>query len=156
MKIAKATQKDIDVAGNMMSVLSQLDRGDYPVVEKTEDRPDYFDPESFEHLKHFYNLFANSLEDAPNWYGRVIGGMCYVIMFDKNEIIDPASETLDLHPKFQCMLNERDEALAINAELLTTLENLKDAVEFAPLGLKGLKALETAKSTIIKAKGGAA
>lgn len=106
MKMAKASERDIEVAGDIMSILSQLDRGDYPVISEEEDRPDFFDPEDFEHLKHFYNLVANSLEKAPGWHGRVIGGMCYVVLFEKNEIVDPDADVLELHPKIAKALTD--------------------------------------------------
>ena len=41
-------------------------------------------------------------------------------------------------------------------ELLAALENLKDAIEFTPLGMPALQWLKTARIAIAKAKGGAA
>lgn len=97
MKMAKPSERDIDAAGDLMALLDQIDRGDYPGDQ--EDAPDYFDVDDREHLRAFYDAVMATLEKAPGYPCRVIGGMCYVIMYDKNEIIDPASDVIELHPK---------------------------------------------------------
>lgn len=97
MKMAKASAKDIDAAGDLMSILDQADRGDYPGNQ--DGAPDYFDKDDKDHLRAFYDAVMGTINKSPGYPGRVIGGMCYVIMWDKNEIIDPDSDVLDLHPK---------------------------------------------------------
>lgn len=103
MKMAKASPKDIDAAGDLLSLLHQADRGDYPGDQ--DGAPDYFDEDDPGHLRAFYDAIKATLYKSPGYPGRVIGGMCYVIMFDKNEIIDPDSDTLDLHPKIIAALS---------------------------------------------------
>ncbi len=122
MKMAKASERDIEAAGNFMSILDQIDRDDYPVIDDNEVGQDCFDPDNYDHLRHFYDLIKSGLDRSPNWHGRVIGGMCYVILYDKNEIVDPASDVLELHPRFQKMLDERDGALALLKEVLGACE----------------------------------
>lgn len=122
MKMAKASERDIEAAGNFMSILDQIDRDDYPVVDDDEVAQDHFDPDDYDHLRHFYDLVKSSLDCTPNWHGRVIGGMCYVILYDKNEIVDPASDVLELHPRFQKMEDERDGALELLKEVLSKAE----------------------------------
>ena len=99
MKMAKPCERDIDAAGNLMCLLNQMDRGDYPCLEEGKEVPDWFDEDNFEHLRAFYDAVKSTLDQAPGYPGRVIGGMCYVIMYDKNEIVDPNSNTIDLHPR---------------------------------------------------------
>lgn len=99
MKMAKPSQADIDAAGDLMSLLNDIDRGYYPADEGQENTPTFFDEDDPEHLRHFYDKVKATLDRAPGYQGRVIGGMCYVIMWDKNEIVDPDSDTIDLHPK---------------------------------------------------------
>lgn len=106
MKMAKASEKDIKVAGDVMAILDQIDRGDYPFEEGDENVPDYFEPDNYNHLRHFYDLIKSSLDNAPNWHGRVIGGMCYVILWDKNEIVNPEADVLELHPKITKALTD--------------------------------------------------
>ena len=97
MKMAKPSARDIDAAGELMSLLDQVDRGDYPGDQ--DGAPDFFDPDSSKHLRAFYDAVMATMEKAPGYVCRVIGGMCYVIMYDNNEIIDQNSDVIDLHPK---------------------------------------------------------
>ncbi|MFC4620830.1 hypothetical protein ACFO3A_01175 [Comamonas nitrativorans] len=109
MKMAKADERDIEAAGSLIGLLDSLSRGHYPVLgEPSEDTPDYFDPDDKEHLKALYDALDGLLDKAPGFAGRVIGGMCYVILWDKNKIIDPDADTLELHPNLTSAL--RDEA----------------------------------------------
>lgn len=100
MKMAKATEKDIDAAGDAMSVLNDISSGYYPARDGEEGAPTFFDPDDEKHLRRFYDMMNRTLDAAPGWPGRVIGGMCFVILFDKNEIVDPSADTLELHPRF--------------------------------------------------------
>lgn len=114
MKMAKPSERDIDAAGNAMSLLNAIDRGDYPAREDEEDAPNCFDEDDPDHLRRFYDAMMGTLKAGPGWPGRVIGGMCYVIMFKENEILDPESDVLDLHPKFV----KQEEQLAAARALL--------------------------------------
>ncbi len=111
MKMAKASEKDIAAAGDAMSVLNDISSGYYPKREGDECEDMFFDEENPEHLRKFYDLMTASLEAAPGWPGRVIGGMCYVILFGKNEILDPDADVLELHPRFAKARLGRDELL---------------------------------------------
>lgn len=109
MKMAKATKRDIDAAGNAMSVLNDISSGYYPSRAGEEDAPTFFDPDDFDHLRKFYELMSATLKAAPGWPGRVIGGMCYVILFDKNAIVDPDADTLELHPRLLAIAKAKGE-----------------------------------------------
>jgi hypothetical protein len=98
MKMAKASEKDIDAAGNAMSVLQDISGGYYPQRDGDECDDNRFDPEDPAHLRKFYDLMSATLDASPGWPGRVIGGMCYVILYKKNQIVDPDADTLELHP----------------------------------------------------------
>lgn len=100
MKMAKADEKDIDAAGDLLVILNTLADGYFPVLgEPEDDTPDHFDPDNRQHLRHLYDLLAGLLDRAPGFQGRVIAGMAYVIMYSENEIIDLNADTLELHPK---------------------------------------------------------
>jgi hypothetical protein len=107
MKMAKATEKDIDAAGDCMGVLEDIAKGYYPSREGDEDPdpPHHFDEDDINHLRKFYRMVMNTLDASPGWPGRVIGGMCYVIMWDKNTIVDPDSKVLELHPHIRAALD---------------------------------------------------
>lgn len=116
MKMAKPSQADIDAAGNLMVLLDQIDRGDFPCTGEVHNVPDFFDEDNVEHLRAFYLAVKSTLEAAPGYQGRVIAGMCYVIMFEENEIIDPASDVLDLHPRLVAALQGQAEQNAVLEE----------------------------------------
>jgi hypothetical protein len=119
MKMAKPTQKDIDAAGNAMAMLIDISSGYYPARDGDEEDGTYFfDPDKFEHLRSLYDLIEATLDAAPGWPVRIIGGMCFVVMFDKNQIIDPNSDTLQLHPRFSEVKKQRDELLELLKEMV--------------------------------------
>lgn len=113
MKMAKPSEKDIDAAGELMRLLDTIDErfgGPWSIPEESTDLFEFlgeecFDSDNTQHLQVLYNHLAKLLHEAPNFQGRVIGGMCYVIMYDKNEIIDPNDDCLALHPKLRGLLN---------------------------------------------------
>lgn len=112
MKMAKASESDIEAAGELLQLLDVIDRrwgGPCPI-----DAPDNlfeflgdsdFDADDPEHLQVLYNHLARLLCRAPNFHGRIIGGMCYVIHNPCNEIIDPDLDYLELHPVLRGLLN---------------------------------------------------
>lgn len=105
MRMAKPSERDIDAAGDVMSVLSDISKGYYPDRAGGDDtKPFYFDEEDAEHLRIFYDLINETLDRAPGWPGRVIGGMCYVVCWDHNEILDPADDCIALHPDIRAGL----------------------------------------------------
>ena len=119
MKMAKASEKDKDAAGDLMALLGAIDRGHYPFeVLDGEDTPDFFDEDDREHLRAFYDAVMETMNRAPGWPGRVIGGMCYVILFDKNEIVDPDLDHIELHPRLV-------RALKVEAEVEAAKEAAK-------------------------------
>jgi hypothetical protein len=106
MKMAKATERDIDAAGDCMGVLQDIASGYYPAREGEGDEygPVRFDEDDPEHLRRFYDMVKATLDASPGWPGRVIGGMCYVVMWDANKIVDPDSDVLELHPDIKAAL----------------------------------------------------
>lgn len=106
MRMAKPDEKDIDAAGQLMQILDTID-GRFGGPWGTEQGPDTledalgdeaFDCDDPAHLRGLYNSLANLLRDAGGFQGRVIGGMCYVICYEKNKFLDPAKDYLALHP----------------------------------------------------------
>ncbi|MBX9762846.1 MAG: hypothetical protein K2Y24_07440 [Pseudomonadaceae bacterium] len=110
MKMAKPSARDIEAAEELMQVLQLIDArfgGPWANPEAgedlntlLEDGTEYFDSDNITHLQTLYNNLARLLRNAPNFHGRVISGMCHVIMYEKNQILDPASDCIDLHPRF--------------------------------------------------------
>ena len=122
MKMAKASEKDIDAAGDLLSILDTIDKrfgGPWPTCEGPENIDEaikgndgVFDEEDIDHLRGLYNSLAKLLREAPGFHLRVICGMCYVVLFEENQIVDPADDCLALHPRFAQVKQQRDELLA--------------------------------------------
>lgn len=102
MKMAKASQADIDMALDMISVFDDIERGYFPHR--------FSDPESesIEWLdttnRQQYDKLISNLRGLLNRgsIGRVIMGMA-VLCDPKNECIDPDADCLEHHPKRQQM-----------------------------------------------------
>jgi hypothetical protein len=60
-----------------------------------------FDRDNHSHLQALYNSLAKLLRENPGFPGRVIGGMCAVICYQPNELIDLEAQHLDLHPRLR-------------------------------------------------------
>ncbi len=105
MRMARPSERDIDTAGELIQVLDIIDAhwGGPSAIDGPQDltealADDDFDADDKSHLQGLYNHLAKLLRRSPNFHGRVIGGMCYVICYDRNAFLDPASSTLDFHP----------------------------------------------------------
>lgn len=110
MKMAKPSARDIEAAEELLQILQLIDArfggpwanpdaGD-SLSELLQDGEEEFDCDNTTHLQTLYNNLARLLRTSPAFYGRVISGMCHVIMYEKNQIIDPESDCIDLHPRF--------------------------------------------------------
>ncbi len=129
MKMAKPTERDIDTAGELLQVLDAIGKhhrwGGAQMADGPEDLFEAigdgeFDEDDEEHLQALYNHLIKLQRQSPNFHGKVIGGMCYVICWDQNRILDPDLNVLDLHPD----LREGLELLAAHrrADFLPGLE----------------------------------
>ncbi len=113
MRVSKASERDIEAAGDAMSVLNAISTDYYPTLGDDEGQtPTFFDPDDPAHLRRFYDLMAATLNKSAGWPNRVIGGMCFVVLYEVNEIVDPAADTLELHPRFARVAAQRDQLLA--------------------------------------------
>jgi hypothetical protein len=112
MKMARPKARDIEAADDLHWVLSAIDArwgGPWPTDGPDDLRAalgadengccsEEFDCDNREHLQALYNHLAKLLRRTPNFYGRVIDGMCHVICWDRNAILDPTDDCLSLHP----------------------------------------------------------
>lgn len=99
MKMAKATDRDIETAFELMRILNAVDDGYYPGGdddEDAEDDPTFFDDDDKAHLTMFYERVRACMIKSPGFMGRVVGGM-HTIMH--NNILDPNDDCLALHPR---------------------------------------------------------
>lgn len=143
MKMAKPSAQDIEAAEELLNILQMIDArfggpwanpdaGD-SLSELLQDGEEEFDCDNTLHLQTLYNNLALLLRTAPAFYGRVISGMCHVIMYDKNQIIDPESDCIDLHPRFQQMA---DRLNALEAKIAAgTLREVPNGYVLMPQAL---------------------
>ena len=103
MKMAKPNARDIEAGFELLQVLDAIDArwgGPWPTEgpEEVFMLDDDFDADDVAHLRALYNHLAKLLRRAPNFHGRVLGGMCSVICWHQNAILDPSKDYLELHP----------------------------------------------------------
>lgn len=131
MKMAKPSARDIEAAEELLQILQLIDArfggpwanpeaGDN-LSELLQDGEEEFDCDNTTHLQTLYNNLARLLRTTPAFYGRVISGMCHVIMYEKNEILDPDSDCIDLHPRFALMAKNANRYLWLRARDLDTI-----------------------------------
>lgn len=126
MRMAKASQKDLDCALLIMHQLGDLERGDMPRTGHGEEDPIWpetdpewyprgFDQDDDEHcreaLKRILAVFCK--REHGGSLMRVIGGMHCVM---ENGVFDPAQEHLAWHPDLLPAIEAR-EARAKTSEL---------------------------------------
>lgn len=131
MKMAKPSARDIEAAEELMQVLQLIDArfgGPWAnpdagenLSELLKDGEEEFDCDNITHLQTLYNNLARLLRTAPNFHGRVISGMCHVIMYGKNEILDPESDCIDLHPRFAQLAQDANRYRWLRARDLDTI-----------------------------------
>ncbi|MGK8439050.1 hypothetical protein ACRS3X_17265 [Ectopseudomonas hydrolytica] len=132
MKMAKPSARDIEAAEELHQVLQMLDErfgGPFQNHEAGDDLAmlldngdNAFDSDNLQHLQTLYNHLARLLRTAPNFYGRVIGGMVWVIMNEANQILDPESDCIDLHPRFTNLALDAERYRWLRARDLSTIK----------------------------------
>lgn len=121
MRMAKASEQDIEAAMELMVVLNNVDSGYYPAQDDGEDAPTFFEPDDREHLAFFFARVKSCLDAAPGFVGRVVCGM-HTIMH--NDILDPNEDCLALHPKFAKVAEQRDKLLAVLESLVNEPQDI--------------------------------
>ncbi|MBW7902989.1 MAG: hypothetical protein H3C26_16020 [Rhodocyclaceae bacterium] len=104
MKMAKATAADLKAAMAVTAILEGLDRQWLPagLAEKFGD--DRFDIDNPEHLREVARLIL--VVASTGSIGRVAYGML-ALLDPRNEMVDPAADTLEVHPRFERCEQER-------------------------------------------------
>lgn len=133
MKMAKATQADLDMANELAGILEALVNRSLPVEIAEAMGTDSFDIDDREHCREAMGLIMNTLRKASLF--RVTFGM-QVLLDPGNAIVDPDARTLEVHPKFECAARERDrfrtalDAIAHSNRTKTGLKELAKAALF--------------------------
>ncbi len=120
--MAKPSQEDIEAAESLCQALNAIDERNRWGIDTIADCPsfdqlvenDEFNPDDHEHLGALYNKLMTLMGNQPSFHNRVISGMCHVILYEKNQFIDPDADTIQFHPRFGEMADdlERETAAA--------------------------------------------
>ena len=102
MKMAKASEADLQMALELIGVLDDIERGYFPYrfddqESEISERLDTEDSEQYDRLIDNLRRLLNR-----GSIGRVIIGMA-VVCDPSNELIDPEADTIEHHPKRQKM-----------------------------------------------------
>lgn len=107
MKMAKANEHDLTAALDISSAIESLHNGHLPDAMSNTDDIEYYDER-----KHAAAVIEHLLKITENAsLFRVSFGMT-VLLDPRNELVDPDADTLEVHPKYQKALEQRDELLA--------------------------------------------
>ncbi|MFN9473246.1 hypothetical protein [Acidovorax sp.] len=120
MNWAKATPNDIEAACRLNQILDSMSRGEYPATieeMEAESVPRWFDEDQMPHLRALYDRIQGTLESAPGYQGRILGAMCFAILYPGNELLDPDSDTLEKHPKIVEGLADSDRLLWLLSQM---------------------------------------
>lgn len=126
LRMAKASQEDIDGGFDLAVILDAIDKGDYPsyfatpeerdAAEEAGNIPSRFDEHDFEHLQHLHGLLTGLMDRRRGFsLWRVVMGMDVIL---RNNVLDPDDDCLAIHPRFA----QREQ------ELCATVERLRQAL----------------------------
>ncbi|MDQ7981940.1 hypothetical protein QYH69_32470 [Paraburkholderia sp. SARCC-3016] len=96
MKMALASDEDMEVAYELCGLLDNLSRGYYPAKEEDADTPTFFDEDDTEHLQALHKRIEKIAESSGAVH-RVVGGFS-CMRNPANELIDPTQDVVEFHP----------------------------------------------------------
>lgn len=94
MKMAKASQADLDAANNVARMVEELEKG-YMPDDSDAETTEFFDPEDGEQCRRAIRAILDAAECGSMF--RVTFGMA-VVLDQRNKLLDPDADTLELHP----------------------------------------------------------
>lgn len=156
MRMARATEKDMEVGYELMALLDDMDRGYYPARpgDKSEGGPTHFDSDNHEHLEYLFQRIYE-IADKSGSFCRIMGGMS-VFLNPKNDIVDFNDHCIALSPS----LKEAIKAKGLweyyqafvrthGAESITELVVERDKFKAENDRLRGLLAEKVVDSTML-------
>lgn len=113
MKMAKASNNDMEAALELCRALDVLEDGTLPEGMTEGDDCVFYDAD--EHAEKVVEHLMSIFKKASLF--RVCFGMT-VVLDPRNEIVDPNDDCLAVHPKFERIATQRDELLASLKEVV--------------------------------------
>ncbi|MCY1438541.1 hypothetical protein D9M71_547450 [compost metagenome] len=103
MKMARASEQDLECAQNVASFLESLIKGYLPdCITEDEDSIEWLDLDDHEQCKRVLEKLIEVAQQGSMF--RVTWGMT-VVLDPRNELLDPAADTLELHPVLRQLWN---------------------------------------------------
>ena len=128
MRMAKASDADLNVAYRLMRLVDAIGDGYYPSDE--EGAPTFFD-DDWEHLQFLHRQIAES----SGGIHRVVGA-AGILLDQKNNLIDPEEDCIELSPDMKEAIKAKEELDKIKAErdsLLTILVKIvTETMDYPP------------------------
>lgn len=119
MKMARATQEDLDAAlivnGILSDVLEDEQMPRNADGEFEDDGVAWFDEDDFQHLRLFYDRLKAAYRKRGGAMNRVVWGMS-VLCDPQNRVIHPESDHLMLHPSLRYVEDPAAESVDVVAE----------------------------------------
>lgn len=134
MKMAKASEEEMERSIVLSGMLLDVDGGDFPRGingERDENDPDYFDVDDPEHLRAFHDRVMGTMAGIH----RVTWGF-HTLMH--NDIVDPDLDHLELHPRIVAALATAEEAKPQPQDQRSGAEKLAD--DLADVEYRSIKA----------------
>lgn len=127
MKMARASQADMDATLEVMRILNELEEGWMPSADDSDDA-EHFDRDNSEQCRIAIGKLLDAAEKGSIF--RVIFGM-QVVLDPRNELLDPDADTIERHPKIVAALNAQAAATDETAQLLSGKngERLRESIE---------------------------
>ncbi|MCA8037063.1 hypothetical protein LGM46_29270 [Burkholderia arboris] len=105
MKMARASQADVDAAIDVTRILSELEKGYMPSSDEDEgEETEFFDRDDPEQCQKALCKLLDAADKGSIL--RVTWGMVVVLDPD-NELLDPEADTIEMHPKIVAALKSR-------------------------------------------------
>jgi hypothetical protein len=121
MKMAKATQADLDAAMKLHQLLNAIDGGNFPPDGDNEEWPE-FDEDKRDHLQSFLERALACFNNPPSGLMRVL--MAASCALDPaNKMYDPDKDYLDFHPRIALAEQQRDDLLLFAKEFRDAVLN---------------------------------
>jgi hypothetical protein len=108
MKMARASDEDIEAALKVSRILEDLDRRYMPSDGDSEEL-EFFDRDDAEQCQKIVGMLLDATRYTSLF--RVVFGMA-VVLDPRNELLDPDADTIEMHPKIVAALEavEKKEA----------------------------------------------
>ncbi|MDH4581429.1 hypothetical protein E8F20_06005 [Pseudomonas sp. BN415] len=103
MKMARASEQDLECAQQVASFLESLIKGYLPdCITEDEDEIEWFRLDDHDQCKRVLEKLIEVAQQGSMF--RVTFGM-EVLLDPRNELLDPAADTLEIHPALAQLLN---------------------------------------------------